>query len=42
MFKRERKKPVQTGGAEYKERVPKGFTSLGNGVVMRFIKPEET
>jgi hypothetical protein len=27
-----------TGGAEYKERVPKGFTSLGNGVVMRFLK----
>ena len=26
------------GGAEYKERFPKGFTSLGSGVVMRFIK----
>jgi hypothetical protein len=39
IFKREKKKPVQTGGAEYKERIPKGFTSLGNGVVMRFIKP---
>jgi hypothetical protein len=30
------------GGAEYKERIPKGFTSLGNGVAMRFIKPGET
>ena len=37
LLKRERKQPVQTGGAEYKERIPKGFTSLGNGVVMRFI-----
>ena len=37
--KRERQAPAaHTGGAEYKERVPKGFTSLGNGVVMRFIK----
>jgi hypothetical protein len=41
-FKRERKQPVQTAGAEYKERIPRGFTSLGNGVVMRFIKPGET
>ena len=24
---------MQTGGAEYRERIPKGFTSLGNGVV---------
>ena len=43
-FNAEKKKsagPRRTGGAEYKERVPKGFTSLGNGVVMRFIKPEE-
>ena len=38
-FKRERKERVQTGGAEYKERIPKGSTSLGNGVVMRLIKP---
>jgi hypothetical protein len=35
-------RPKRTGGAEYKERIPKGFTSLGNGVVMRFIKPGET
>ena len=41
-FKRERKQPVQTAGAEYKERIPRGFTSLGNGVVMRFIKPGQT
>jgi hypothetical protein len=40
-FKRERKQPVQTGGAEYKERIPREFTGLGNGVVMRFIKPGE-
>lgn len=40
-FKRERKQAVQTGGAEYKERIPRGFTGLGNGVVMRFIKPGE-
>ncbi len=36
------RQPKRRGGAEYKERVPKGFTSLGNGVVMRFIKPGET
>jgi hypothetical protein len=44
-FNTEKKKPARprsTGGAEYKERVPKGFTNLGNGVVMRFIKPGET
>jgi len=33
------RRPKRRGGAEYKERIPKGFTSLGNGVVMRFIKP---
>jgi hypothetical protein len=36
------RQPKRRGGAEYKERIPKGFTSLGNGVVMRFIKPGET
>jgi hypothetical protein len=36
------RRPKRRGGAEYKERIPKGFTSLGNGVVMRFIKPGET
>jgi hypothetical protein len=41
-FKRERKQLVAPGGAEYKERIPKGFTGLGNGVVIRFIKPGET
>jgi hypothetical protein len=35
-------RPKRRGGAEYRERIPKGFTSLGNGVVMRFIKPDET
>ena len=35
----EKKKPARpsTGGAEYKERIPKGFASLGNGVVMRLL-----
>jgi len=37
-FKGERKQPVQTGGAEYKERIPRGFTGLGNGIVMQLIK----
>jgi|SRR5882724_5312962 len=36
------RRPKRRGGAEYRERIPKGFTSLGNGVVMRFIKPGET
>jgi hypothetical protein len=36
------RQPKRRGGAEYKERIPKGFTSLGNGVVMRFIKPGES
>jgi hypothetical protein len=43
-LKRESKKPAHlklSGGAEYRERVPRGFTSLGNGVVMRFLKPDE-
>jgi hypothetical protein len=35
------RRPKRRGGAEYTERIPKGFTSLGNGVVMRFIKPED-
>jgi hypothetical protein len=44
-LKRESKKPAlpkSSGGAEYRERIPRGFTSLGNGVVMRFLKPDET
>jgi hypothetical protein len=36
------RRPKRRGGAEYRELIPKGFTSLGNGVVMRFIKPDET
>jgi hypothetical protein len=36
------KRPNRKGGAEYKERIPRGFTSLGNGVVIRFFKPNET
>jgi hypothetical protein len=36
------RRPKLRGGAEYRERIPKGFTSLGNGVVMRFIKTGET
>jgi hypothetical protein len=44
-LKRESKKatlPKRSGGAEYRERIPRGFTSLGNGVVIRFLKPEKT
>ena len=43
-LKRKSKKPAlpkRSGGAEYRERIPRGFTSLGNGVVIRFLKPEE-
>src|SRR5713101_10077322 len=29
------RRPKLRGGAEYRERIPKGFTSLGNGIVMR-------
>jgi hypothetical protein len=44
ILKCENKKPMlpkRSRGAEYRERIPRGFTSLGNGVVMRFLKPEE-